>query len=771
MTELATPATVLTRYQRAAELIKPRIDWNNKVMYNTTVSPYWIEDSTCFWYERASVDAIEYRLVDANKGSNIPAFDQAALAQALAEQSGEAVDANNLPLQHLVMTNQAKNLSFTAFDQHWHYDTQSSTLTPKAGHLDHWAISPDGQWAAFSRDHNLWLRKLNTGEEMPLTHDGEACYEYAGVPTVYGRQEFSSLELRWSPDSSRIFTLLTDKRQVSTRVPLVQHVPPGDDIKPVIVDADLRTGLVGDEYIETYTFLAIDIRTGHIQPADYRPCPTFYPPYIGFFSSVRGWWSDDSRHAYFVDLSRDGQQGRLVECDTHTGQCRVLIEEQDAVYITLIPTTHTHTLIHTLPDSNELIWFSERSGWGHLYLYDLSSGRLKNPITEGQWLVTAILHVDPERRELWIKTAGRIEGRNPYYSDICRVNIDTGELTVVRSSDHDYVVRDGRAKTGKGLPDTGVDKGNGRGVSPCGNYVITTRSRVDEMPVSLLLDRNGQTISTLETGSVTHLPEHGQWPEPVMLKAADGETDIYSVVFRPSDFSPEKSYPVLDASASDNLPVGSFTNGGAMGTFYAAGAAYAELGFIVVMVASRGTGYRSKAFRADKLSNGCDCPNIPDHIAAIKQLAQRYPYMDLDRVGVVTQTSSALAAYALLQYPDFFRVGICVNACLDWRLSGAFVEAYYTAGLAPERVNNGELCELAGKLKGKLLIVHGMMDDCIPVAAAFRLIEALQQANKNFDMLLLPNLGHGPSKYVQRRAWDYVLRHLRGEEPPEAFVL
>jgi dipeptidyl-peptidase-4 len=291
------------------------------------------------------------------------------------------------------------------------------------------------------------------------------------------------------------------------------------------------------------------------------------------------------------------------------------------------------------------------------------------------------------------------------------------------------------------------------------------------MPVTLLLDRQGRAVQTLETGHASHLPDNWQWPEPVMLKAADGRTDIYAVVFRPSDFCPEQSYPVLDCSCGDNLPVGSFTNGGAMGTFYAAGAAYAELGFVVVMVASRGTGLRSKAFRADKLSGGCDCPNIPDHIAAIEQLAHRYPYMDLSRVGAVTQTSSALAAYALLQYPDFYRVGIAVNACLDWRLSGAFVEEYYSAGLPAEHDNKTELYELADNLTGKLLIVHGMMDNVIPVAAAFRLIEALQVANKHVDMLLLPNLGHGPSHYVQRYVWDYMLRHLRGEEPPEAFVL
>lgn len=775
MTASIDSSTPQARYQRAAELIKPRVDWTAKVTYNTTVYPYWIDGSDCFWYERESEQGIEYRLVDAEQGHNQAAFDQQALATALAEQSGTTVDAHNLPLQKLrvlaLVEGKVAELHFEALGQGWEFRTADNSLQPRKCHPGDWAISPDGQWAAYTRDHNIYLRNLSTQQERPLTQDGQACYEYAGVPSVYGRREHPSLQLLWSPDSSRIFTLLTDTRDVQTRAPLVQYVPPGDQIKPLVIDADLRAGLSGDEAIETYTFLAIDVASGQIQSADYRPCPTFYPPYIGFFSSQRGWWSKDSRHAYFVDLARGGQQGRLVAFDTHSGDCQVLIEERDPVHVTLIPPSHTHTLIHYLPASDELIWYSERSGWGHLYLYDLRTGRLKNPITQGEWLVSAVLHVDTERRELWIKTAGRVAGRNPYYNDICRVSLDSGELSPVLSTDHEYTVRDERAKTGKAAITTGLDSGNGRGVSASGRFVVSTRSRPDQMPETLLLDRQGRALQTLETGHVTHLPDNWQWPEPVMLTAADGHTDIYAVVFRPSDFSAEQSYPVLDCSCGDNLPVGSFTNGGAMGTFYAAGAAYAELGFIVVMVASRGTGLRSKAFRADKLSSACDGPNIPDHIAAIEQLARRYPYMDLSRVGAVTQTSSALPVYALLQYPDFYRVGIAVNACLDWRLSGAFVEEYYNAGLPPEQKNNAELYELADKLKGKLLIVHGMLDNVVPVAAAFRLIEALQLANKNVDMVLLPNLGHGPSKYVQRCAWDYVLRHLRGEEPPEAFVL
>lgn len=772
MNSPASPDNMVARYQRAAQLIKPRLDWTAKVTFNTTVYPYWIDDTDCFWYERDSEQGIEYRIVDAAKNTNVIAFDHPTLADVLAEATGETIDPQQLPISGVDIYLAPFSVTFTAFDKRWEYDASNATLKEVTAYPKEWAVSPDGQWAAYTKGYNICLRDLNSQEERALTSDGERFYEYAGMPSVYGRREGPSLELRWSPDSTRILTLVTDNRLVEPWPPMVQHVPTDGRLKPVIIDEGLRAGTYGDKHIETYRLLSIDISSGHIQPADYRSCPTFYPPYVGYFSSFRGWWSRDSQYAYFLDLERGGLTGRLVEFDTYTGTCRILIEEKDDVHVTFIPQSHHCTLIHYLPDSNELIWYSERSGWAHLYLYDLSTGTLKNPITQGEWMVRAVLHVDTQRRELVIKTAGRVQGRNPYYCDICRVNIDTGELTPMLSTDHEYVVRDGRCKTGMAYITTGIDAAdNAKGVSPSGNYVVVTRSRVDEMPVSVLLDRDGNELQTVEAGKVNNLPANWQWPEPVVLKAADDKTDIYAVVYRPSDFSPDKSYPVLDCSWGDDIPVGSFTNGTSKNPIYFSAAAYAELGFIAVMVVSRGTCFRSKAFRADKASSVNFAVNLPDHLAAFKQLAERYPYMDLNRVGLATQTSSVLAAYGVFKYPEFYRVGVCVNPLLDWRLEGAFLEEICCAGISSKEDDKEILYKLVPNLKGKLLLVHGMIDNCAPVAGTFRLIEALQQANKNFDMLLLPNLEHGPSKYVQRRAWDYVVQHLLGEEPPEEYAL
>ena len=763
---------VEARYQRAWQLeqaSRPLTAKPEKFTFNTTVYPCWIKDSDCFWYERETKAGKEYRLVDASAGTNSAAFNHQALAKALAKTCGKKIDAQDLPLDGVTISLSPRQVTFTAYDQHWLFDNTNETLSKTTDYSSDEKRSPDGRYAAFTRAHNIWVRDLNTGEERALTQDGQQLYAYATTTTVYGRQEIETVELLWSPDSKRLFTQARDTRQVRKAPPLVQHVPPDGSVQPQLLHEDRRVGVPGDQQVEVNHFLAIEVSSGEIQSADYPGCTIFYPPYVGFFSGHRGWWSGDSRRAYFIELAAGGLSGRLVEFDTHTGATRVLIDDRSDSHFIFIPNSHLCPLTQPLADRDEVIWYSERSGWAHLYLYDLATGTLKHPITAGEWLVRNILHYDAGRRELWIQTAGRLAGRNPYYCDICRVNIDSGELTPVVSSEHEYVVREQRSRTGRANT-TGLDGATARGVSPCGQYVVTTCSRADTMPVSLLLNRTGKEILKLEAGEVPALPTGWQWPEPVMVKAADGKTDLYAVVYRPSDFSADKSYPVLDFSHGDFAPAGSFTNTLTKNYFYLSPAATAELGFIVVMINSRGTGLRSKAFFTDKASSLFFSCQLPDHVAVIQQLAERYPYMDRERVGVGAMTSTSLAAHALLKYPDFYTVGVTRNPCLDWRLSGAFVAEMYCAG-APEDEDEEALYKLAGQLKGHLLLVHGLLDDAVPVAETLRLVEALQQANKDFDLLLMPNLGHGANPYVVRRSWDYLVKHLQGVEPPKEVEL
>jgi len=749
---------ILACYQRAEKLEQGV--FTKKVAFNTTIYPHWIGDTDCFWYMRQTRQGQTYRRVDAKAQTNQPAFNHDALAAALAEASGQHAMADNLPLSDLDMINAPHTIRFSAYGKRWAFTAQNRGCESIDVHPADWKISPNSKQAIFVRDYNLWVRDLASGEERALTLDGEVFRVYAGSATVSGRKEMPVMDALWSPDSSRVLTQVIDTRNVNIGPPLVQHVPLDGSVRPRVLNPERRVAFPGDEHIEAWRILAIDVKDGNVQYADYDALPVVYPPYNGYFTSNRGWWDADNQHGYFIEQQGGGQAIRLVRFDTTTGSTQVLIEEKAELALTLVPVSHLKTLVIPLQNSNELIWYSESSGWAHLYLYELSTGRLKKPITQGDWLVRNVLHFDAEQRELFIQTAGRVKGRNPYYCDICRVNIDSGKLTPIMSTDHEYVACDQRSRISASTPQA-------MGVSPSGRYFVTTRSRVDEVPESLLADRDGKLLLSLETADISGLPDNWQWPEALMLKAADGTTDIYAVVFRPSDFDPEKAYPVLDCTFGFSAPSGSFTNNHTGNWHYLSAAAYAELGFVVVMINNRGNeGLRDRVFNTYQDPMMPLDPMLPikcnkeDCIAGIQQLAKKYRYMDIERVGVVDFTSIPQALSGLLVHPDFYKVGVSNNPLADSRLFGAF-------GL--ESNDLPEFEELAGNLRGKLLLIAGMLDDVLPVSMTFRVVEALQKANKNFDMLLLPNLGHTSSGYTIRRSWDYVVTHLLGVEPPEDF--
>lgn len=488
------------------------------------------------------------------------------------------------------------------------------------------------------------------------------------------------------------------------------------------------------------------------------------------------WWSTDSRRVYFVDVGRGAKAVRVVELDSHTGRTRDLFEETSDTFVRLAYSTlNEFPLFVPLPESDELIWFSERTGCGHLYLFDLIAGELRHPITEGDWLVRDVLHYDAHLRELLIQTAGRDKAVSPYYRDICKVNIDNGCLTPLVEGNFDFFTHFPESFNVMVYHLTAHRNTNISSVSPCGQYIIATRSRVDMVPVSMLLDREGNEMISLEMADITSLPADWQWPEPVKLKAADQVTDIYGVVFRPPGFTPDQSYPVVDFSCGIRnhscVPHGSFANSHVFGMFYLWGAALAALGFIVVAVEGRGTPHRDKAFFEHNYGSPASDGEVADRIAAIQQLAELYPYMDLDRVGISSGDNVGSAVYGMLNYPDFYKVAV-VNCFTDPRFHFAAVgesfEGIPFEEQAGPQVTYAE--DLVESLKGKLLLVHGMLDPLTPTST-FRLVNALQNANKDFDMLCLPQIGHDVPAYAMRRNWDYLVTHLLNAEPPHEFFL
>lgn len=798
--------TLLERYEKAQALMKG--SFTDKLVKNDTVFPYWIRyddqsDSGCFWYRRQTVDGKNYRLVDIETASNTSAFDHYALAEALnkaqgfndargeiPEESGaddlQIIDPLDLPIEAIAITraNQGAPLqiAFKALNKYWHFNSERSELkevtAPQDGQL-----SPNGKKFAFFRDYNLWIRDQSSGEEQALTQDGvEDCQ--------YGLFLDCQDTLLWSTDSQRIIVTQLDQQNIRV-IPHVHYGPTHPVLHPDAKEDDIyakfsesKKAYPGDEHVPLVRLYAVDVTAGQLQKADYLPIPPIiYSGGVGFFDTGQCWWSADNRRAFFIDTPRDSRIVRVVEWDTHTGATRVVIEETDEVTVRLRHGWHNKPLIAPLPDTDELIWFSERSGWGHLYLYDLISGELKHQITgvggNGEWLVRDILHVDMERRELLLQTAGRDPDINPYYRDICQVNIDSGTLTPLVTGNFEYTVHqpgDINSSLHMIIPIYGCTSSSRPcGVSPSGHYLVTTRSRANTVPVSVLIDRNGKEILTIETMDTSGLPNDWQWPEPVTLKGSDNTTDICAVVFRPPDFSPEQSYPVVDFVSSTRtfnaLPIGAFSNNTWLGNDYIGAAALATLGFIVVVINGRGTVNRNKAFSTHHYGDHAFTSDFTDRMAGLRQLAERYPYMDLNRVGLsANENPNQNAIYGSLLYSDFYKVTVihCLNDPRFWISSisepfeGAMTPTTLTKTPYPE--------ECVDTFSGKLLLIQGM-NPFAYIQPHFLLADALIKANKDLDMICEPELSNAVSSYGIRREWDYLVTHLQGGEPPKQFQL
>ena len=780
---------IANRYEYAQNIMQGI--WTDKIVFNDRVYPIWIGESDCFWYERttkleqgdASYFGKEYRLVNANAATNKPAFNHPIFAEALAKASSQNVNAFDLPIKSVEIGMEPLVVEFSAFDKRWKYSDQSKICVEIETLKEGWIISPDGTQAVFARDYNLFITNLTNGDERALTTDGEEYFVYGAMDTAWGKaiSPPTDLQVRWSPDSRRLFAIQRDTRLVKS-TPIVHHVPKDGSLRPTV--EKIKVAYPGDENIETLRLLVIDTEKNEVLEADYRHIPVTRNG-DGFFRSNRGWWGKDSDVVYFIDMERDYQAVRLVSFDILSGATRILFEETSDTHINLMHDNDDRPAFMPLPESNELLWFSERSGWAHLYLYDLANGQLKKAVTKGDWLVRDVIAFDAVRREVFLQTAGRsVNNENiqtaeidPYYLDLVRVNVDTGYIATIVSGDYNFLTTCPKRSDSIVVEELfGLDIGSSNGVSPTGNFCVVTRGRADIPCVSELVDRNGIKVLVVEEANLSGLPDDWQWPEPVKLLAADGKTDIYGLVYRPSNFSPNLSYPVISHVFNNaEMPFvskGSFNNGVIAGYGYYDAAALAQLGFIVVQVDGRGTPCRSKSFYTESYGKAQCASNIDDHVAAIKQLSKQYPYIDTNRAGITAHFAGGTGAvFGLLQYPEFYKVGVN-SSLLDQRFVSASMSGDKYNGLNHQALGNELPEECAQNLRGKLLLIHGLLNWCCAASGTFRLVEALQKANKDFDMLVLPNHGHEMSNnYLTRRTWDYLVENLLKIQPPKEFNL
>ncbi|HTD40624.1 MAG TPA: DPP IV N-terminal domain-containing protein [Mucilaginibacter sp.] len=710
-----------------------------------------------FWYRTLTAKSSEFILVNAAKGTRSAAFDQQKLASSLSKATGKQYDADKLPFTTIGFSADSKAVMFEVDGKQWSCDLQTYECKPdnskiisggrgrggrrNRGGAGLEVASPDGTKAAYIKDYNLWVRDTKTNKETQLTTDGIKDFGYATDNA--GWKSGDGPIVRWSPDSKKIATFKQDQRNVSDMYLVSTNVG-----KPKL--RAWKYPLPGDKEVAMIHRVIINVDEPkliklQIDPDPHRATLSDDIASSGTFDDVD--WSPDASQLAFVSTSRDHKTEKVRIADAATGKVREVFEES-------VPTQYESgwgTINwHYLQKTNEIIWFSERDNWGHLYLYNATTGKVKNQITKGDWVVTQLLKVDEKNRVLYF-IAGGLEAENPYFSQLCKIGFDGKHFSVLtpETGNHDIVL------------------------SPSEKYFIDTYSKPDEPGMTVLRDLNGKLITNLEKTDISRLEATG-WhaPTPVKLKAHDGKTDIYGLVFTPTQVDPNKKYPVIDYIYPG-------PQGGSVGNWSFAASrgdnqALAELGFVVVMLEGTSNPIRSKSFHDMSYGNMAE-NTLPDQITGIKQLAEKYTYMDTTRVGIWGHSGGGFAtATAMFRYPDFFKVGISESGNHDNRnYEDDWGERY--DGLASNSNYDAQANEnYAKNLKGKLMLAHGLMDDNVPPQNTLLVVEALEKANKDYDLVVFPNAAHGYggfSPYMMRRRWDYFIKNLLGGTPPQEYQL
>lgn len=613
------------------------------------------------------------------------------------------------------------------------------------------SLSPDRGKAAFIRNHNLWVKDLVTGVETALTTDGVEDFGYA--TNNAGWVHNNNPVLNWSPDSRQIATFQHDGRGVSMmylvstnvgapRLDAWRYPLPGDSVifrvQRVVVALD------GGDGKPKVTRLQMPPDQHRSTVSDHIAC--------GLEVCDLEWFPDGSQLA-FVSSSRDHKQAWVRVADARTGAVRTLFEERAETHIG--DASLASGLWRALPASNELIWWSTRDGWVHLYLYELSTGRLKNRITTGDGNVTGILRIDARARRIYFTAQGREAGRDPYFQSLYRVNFDGRQLVHL-------------------TPEVGHHQVN---LSPDGRWFVDTYSQPNVPQVVVLRDANtGRIVRELGRTDISRLTATG-WrpPTPFTVKARDGQTDLYGLMFTPTELDSTRKYPIINYIYPG--PQGGSVGSRAFSPSRSDHQALAELGFIVVAIDGMGSSpQRSKAFH-DFYYGRMGDNTIPDQVAGMQELARRYPFIDIDRAGMWGHSGGGFAtAAAMFRAPDFFKVGIAEsgnhdnrNYEDDWgeRYQGLLVRNGNSDNYAAEANQTH-----AANLKGKLMLIHGMMDDNVPPYNTLLVVDALMKANKDFDLIMLPHARHGfgqDGAYIMRRRWDYFVQHLQGNVPPKEY--
>ena len=725
-------------------------------VYKMQVTPNWSKDGSRFWYRNDLANgAKEFILVviDGDNARRGPAFDHKKLAESLSKAVAKEYKSDRLPFTSIEFVDNNKAISFQVADVVWKCDLTSYECSktksgekspaekppteqaaqfdeepmsdnpevreeftafqqPRSSETPRSARSPDKKWTAFAKDNNVFVRDAD-GKETPLSTDGKA-------DNAYGM-------FAWSPDSKAL---------------VAARIEPGDNKEVYTIESSPVGGgraklhsqvypLPGDKFA-AYELWTFDLENKKALKVEAERID---------FGRPRLRWNRDQRHFTYEKIDRGHQHFRVIEVDAHTGQTRTLIDEKSTTFIN---SYENYVTTEYLDKTDEIIRYSERDGWKHLYLYDAKKGELKNQITKGEWVMRGIDRIDEDKRQIWFRGSGKNAGQDPYLIHYYRINFDGTGLVALTEGDGSHRIA----------------------YSPDRKYIIDTYSRIDMAPVhELRRVSDGKLMTALEKADISGLEANG-WkpPEVFVAKGRDDKTDIWGIVARPAKLDPNKKYPVIEdiyAGPHDSFVPKTFSP-------FNRYQSLTDLGFIVVKMDGMGTANRSKAFHDVCWHNLADA-GFPDRILWIKALAKKYPYVDTTRVGIYgTSAGGQSSTAALLFHPEFYKVAVSACGCHDNRMDkSSWNEAWMGYPVGPHYAACSNITN-ADKLRGKLLLIVGELDTNVPPESTLRLVDAFIKAKKDFDLLVIPGANHTDGGvYGARRRNDFFVRNLYGVEPPD----
>ncbi|HEV8363719.1 MAG TPA: DPP IV N-terminal domain-containing protein [Gemmatimonadaceae bacterium] len=761
---LAAPAFAQANYSRAEQLLS----WNtDKLVSGDQVNPQWLKDGNRFWYRNKTADGAEFVLIDPVANGRRLLFDHMRLAVAMSTAGDTAFDGKRLPFNTFKFTNDGDNeneIEFNTGKRRFVCNITSyrCTVGDTAKSDQPYVVSPDKKLEAFVHNYNLYVRTRGGSDSTQLTTDGVQWFSYG----LAERRPFETFRpqgarrplVRWSPDSKKLVVYRVDERGVG-------HMHYLSMTSQRVRHFSQPYALPGDTLVPYPHIYVIDVASKQSVEAKIAPRPA----QLGTGgSAVDSAWSETSDKVHIAFQTRGSKSAYLGEVNAATGDFRVIARDTGKTY-TEISNPQDPSSWYVTKDGKDAFWWSERDGWGHLYRFDATGvtsitstdgdGSIsmapepKAQLTNGAWQVGRISYVDETAKQIYFTGRGR-EGFL-YYPKLYRMGYDGSNVTVVTPEDGYHQIS----------------------FSPSGKYFVDTYSKIETPPVSVLRSTaTGAVVRKLEEADISRLKAIGWRPGQVFsVKARDGITDIYGVLYLPPNIDSTKKYPII-THIYPGPQVGSvgqwnFKNGGEQFSL-------AELGFVVIQLDHLGTPLRSKAFH-DNYYGFFGDNGLPDHITAIKQLASRYSFIDADRVGIFGHSGGGFASTdAILRYPEFFKVAVSGAGNHDNRSYNIGWAEKYQGLMVRDTVKKTDNFEtsanktMAKNLRGKLLLMHGDMDDNVHPANTIQVVDELIKANKTFDLIIAPNRSHGLNEpYFIRRRWDYFVQHLLGQTPPENYLI